>query len=232
MVIIDIRNVTPRTNGTRKETAIKKIARHHSATPTGSWEAFWPYWNKTKGWGTGGYHEIILRNGDVQLCYDPVEITNGIANHNTSTYHICVVGNGSFTDAQEKTFDERCKLAMKRFGLSAADILGHNEFSGASTSCPGIDMSMVRTRLATGNNTVADTKAPVKKEGEELEFSSGTLRKEWETFLNSKAQREIAVQAAVKAGYSEKWIKDMEEGKATDGDIVMLGLGALIRVNK
>lgn len=71
-----------------------------------------------------------------------------------------------------------------------------------------------------------------KKEDDELEFSSGTLKKEWETFLNSKAQREIAVQAAVKAGYSEKWIKDLEEGIAADGDIVMLGLGALIRANK
>lgn len=74
--------------------------------------------------------------------------------------------------------------------------------------------------------------APSKKEEEVLKFSSGTLKKEWETFLNSKAQREIAVKSAVKAGYSEKWIKDLEEGRAVDGDIVMLGLGALIRVNK
>ena len=76
------------------------------------------------------------------------------------------------------------------------------------------------------------TPAPSKKKDAELEFSSATLKKEWETFINSKAQREIAVNAAVKAGYSEKWIKGMEEGKATNGDIAMLGLGALIRGNK
>ena len=161
MVVIDIRDKTPRTNGTRKESAIKNIARHHSGSATGSWESFWPYWNKTKGWGTGGYHEIILRNGDVQICYDPIEITNGVANHNTGTYHICVVGNGSFTAEQEKVFDERCKLALKRFNLPVSAVLGHNEFKGASTDCPGIDMNMVRKRLAQqagkGETTVANT---------------------------------------------------------------------------
>jgi len=75
------------------------------------------------------------------------------------------------------------------------------------------------------------TNPPVREDGE-LQFTSGTLKKEFETFLGSKAQREIAVKAAVKVGYSEKWIKDLEEGKAENGDIVMLGLGALIRANK
>ncbi|MEK5070779.1 peptidoglycan recognition protein family protein [Sporosarcina sp. FSL K6-1508] len=232
MVVIDIRNVTPRTNGTRKESAIKKIARHHSATPTGSWEAFWPYWNKTKGWGTGGYHEIILRNGDVQLCYDPVEITNGIGNHNTNTYHICVVGDGSFTDAQEKTFDERCKLAMKRFGLPVADVLGHNEFSGTSTSCPGINMTIVRARLGKGGTVVADTQTPIKKEDEKLKFSSPTLKKETETSLVSKAHRQIIVDAAVKAGAHTSWTDKLENNILTDADVLGLAVKYTVAVNK
>lgn len=144
--IIDLRGKTPRTNGTHSISQIKNIARHHSATTTGDWEHFWDYW-KTKGWGTGGYHEIILRDGSVELCYDPTEITNGIAKHNTGTYHICVVGNGSFTAAQEKTWEERCLLKLKEFGLAVSSVLGHKEFSGASTACPGIDMGMVRNRL-------------------------------------------------------------------------------------
>lgn len=148
MKIIDIRNKTPRSNGTRKLSVITKIARHHSATTDGNWDAFWRHWNGVKGWGTGGYHEIILRNGDVQLCYDPHEITNGVKGHNTNTYHICVVGNGSFTEAQEKAFDERARLAMQRLNLKPSDVLGHNEFSGQKTSCPGINMTMVRNRLS------------------------------------------------------------------------------------
>jgi len=232
MVIIDIRSKTPRTNGTRKETTIKKIARHHSATPTGSWEIFWPFWNKTKGWGTGGYHEIILRNGDVQLCYDPVEITNGIANHNTSTYHICVVGNGSFTDEQEKTFDERCKIAMKRFGLPAKDVLGHNEFSGTSTSCPGINMTLVRARIGSGINMVADAPTPVKKEDEELKFSSPTLKKETETSLVSKAHRQIVVSAAIKAGAHASWSEKLANGALTEADVLGLAIKYTVAVNK
>ena len=150
--IKDLRPITPRTNGTRKESAIKKIARHHSATTSGNWAAFWDHWNKTLGWGTGGYHEIILRDGTVELCYDPKEITNGVGGQNSYVYNICVVGNGSFTDAQEKTFDERCKIAMARLNLKASDVLGHNEFPKQATSCPGINMVSVRKRLSTGGD--------------------------------------------------------------------------------
>lgn len=158
-MLIDIRSKTPRTNGTRRLSQIKYIARHHSATETGSWETFWPYWRDTNKWGTGGYHEIILRNGDVQLCYDPEEITNGVKNHNHHAYHICVVGNGSFTEAQEKAFDERCKLAMKKLNIPVSNVLGHKEFKGASTSCPGINMDVVRARLKE-EYKVAETNEP------------------------------------------------------------------------
>lgn len=146
-VIQDLRPITPRSNRTRNESDIKSIARHHSATPTGDWKHFWSYW-QSKGWGTGGYAEIILRDGTVQLCYDPNEITNGIAGHNSNTYHICVVGNGSFTEVQERVWEERALFAMKRFELSVKDVKGHKEYTGASTACPGIDMSVVRNRLS------------------------------------------------------------------------------------
>lgn len=143
--IQDIRNRTKRTNGTRKISQIKYIVRHHSATNDGNFDTFWPYWNKTRGWGTGGYHEIILRDGTVQLCYDPHEITNGVANMNTLCYHICLVGNGSFTKEQERAWDERVAYNMKRLGISINNVKGHGELQ--STTCPGIDMNTVRARI-------------------------------------------------------------------------------------
>lgn len=145
--IHDIRKITPRTNGTRSLKSITHIARHHSGTDTGDFEAFWNYWHNDKGWGTGGYAEIILRDGSVQICYDPEEITNGVKNHNATTYHICVVGNGSFTAAQERTWEERALFNLKRFKLPVSKVLGHKEFKGASTACPGVDMGVVRNRL-------------------------------------------------------------------------------------
>lgn len=144
----DLRGITPRSNGTRKLSSITKIARHHSATTSGDWHSFWDYWKNTKKWGTGGYHEIILRDGTVQICYDPEEITNGVGKHNSYIYHICLVGNGKFTKAQEKAWEERALYNMKKFGLKIPDVRGHNEFSGTNTSCPAINMNTVRKNLA------------------------------------------------------------------------------------
>lgn len=162
--IQDIRNQTNDGQSKRSVDKITKIGRHHSATTEGDYFAFWNGRWKGLGWNTGGYHELILRDGTVQLCYDANVITNGIKGHNTHTYHICVVGNGSFTDEQEEVFEERCKIAMARFGLTVNDILGHKEFSGASTACPGIDMDIVRGRLNGGEQTVHAPKTEVKTE--------------------------------------------------------------------
>ncbi|MGE7977379.1 peptidoglycan recognition protein family protein [Psychrobacillus sp. NPDC093200] len=156
--IQDIRQQVAPSKTRRNLNQIKKVARHHSATTSGDYFAFWNNRWKGLGWTKGGYHEIILRDGTVQLCYDPYYPTNGIGNHNTETYHICVVGNGNFTEAQEKAFEERCLLALQNFGLSVEDVLGHNEFSGTATSCPGINMNNVRKRLK-------ETKTPDKAVG-------------------------------------------------------------------
>ena len=161
--IVDLRGdsrIMGPTNPNRSVAGITKIARHHSATATGDVWAFQNHWRGTLGWGTGGYHEIILRDGSVQLIYRDNVTTNGVGGHNTNTYHICVVGNGSFTAEQEKAFDERARAAMQRFNLKASDVLGHNEFSGhASNSCPGTNMAAVRGRLS-GSSGSTPTPSP------------------------------------------------------------------------
>lgn len=145
--IQDLRSITPNVNRPRSISQIKFIARHHSGGNTGDWFTFWPFWRDQRGWGSGGYSEIILRDGTVQLCYDPHEVTNGVAGHNTSVYNICLVGNGNFTAAQEAAWDERCRVAMRRFNIPVSAVRGHNEFSGTNTACPGINMNLVRSRL-------------------------------------------------------------------------------------
>lgn len=154
--IKDLRPITPRTNGTRKLSAIKNIARHYSATKTGNWSAFWRHWNGTLGWGTGGYHEIILPDGTVELCYDPEEITNGVGGQNSYIYNICLVSDGTFTAAQEAAWEERARYWMKRLNLPVSAVKGHNEFLGQSTACPGINMNTVRARLK-GQSTNASS---------------------------------------------------------------------------
>lgn len=148
--IDDIRHRTKRSNGTRALSKITTIVRHHSGGSSGNFDTFWSFWNGERGWGTGGYHEIILRDGTVQLCYDPNEITNGVGGQNSYTYHICLVGNGQFTEAQEAAWDERIAYNMKRLGIKVGNVKGHREMPGASTACPGIDMNIVRARIKGG----------------------------------------------------------------------------------
>ncbi|MFC4409445.1 N-acetylmuramoyl-L-alanine amidase [Chungangia koreensis] len=125
---------------------------------------------------------------DFQLCYDPEEITNGVGNHNSYTYHICVVGNGSFTAAQEEAFEERCKLAMKRLNIPVERVLGHKEFKGASTSCPGIDMNLVRNRLKKSLNEVktAQKEEPKMPEYKKDAAPSKSLAKEFNATVELK----------------------------------------------
>ncbi|MFC0558509.1 peptidoglycan recognition protein family protein [Halalkalibacter alkalisediminis] len=113
------------------------------------------------------YHEIILPDGTVQLCYDPTVITNGVAGHNTISNNICLVGLSAFTDTQEKAWEERVKLAMKRFGFKDSNVLGHKEFNGQNTACPGIDMNKERQSLK-GNTGVVKEEVVLEVKGAQV----------------------------------------------------------------
>lgn len=62
-----------------------------------------------------------------------------------------------------------------------------------------------------------------------LEFTSPTLRDEVIAFLGSKAQQEIAIRNAIDRGYMNGWAEKYENKETKTGDVVGLGLGALIR---
>ncbi len=158
--LIDLRSKAPRTNKLRSLSAITVIVRHHSATSEGSFESFMRFWRISRGWGTGGYHEIILPDGTVELCYNPEVITNGVGGANNYCYHICLVGNGSFTEAQEKAWDERVAYNMERLNISVDNVKGHREMPNASTTCPGINMDSVRNRIRGGSKSVNKPSKP------------------------------------------------------------------------
>lgn len=139
--IIDRRKVAMGGNSKRKVSQIKNIAVHYSATATGNSDAFERFWKNSRGWVTGGYHEVVLLNGDVELNYDPTVITNGVLNHNTATYNICYVGNGQPNAKQLKTLRKRVKRAKSAYKTADRNIKGHREFPGASTSCPRLNVS-------------------------------------------------------------------------------------------
>lgn len=70
------------------------------------------------------------------------------------------------------------------------------------------------------------------KEDEELNFSSPSLKAEVELTLNSKARREIIVNAAIAAGAQPFWRERLTEGTITPGDILALAAKYTVAVNK
>src|SRR5699024_6314771 len=137
--VIDRRKQAMGGHSKRQIKHIKDIAVHYSATATGNTKAFERFW-KGKGWVTGGYHEVVLLDGSVELNYDPTVITNGVLGHNTSTYNICYVGDGQPNSKQLKTIRNRVKRAKSAYKIKDSNIKGHREFSGASTSCPALNV--------------------------------------------------------------------------------------------
>jgi len=137
---------------TRTTTQIRNIGIHHSATNVGSQTIFENHWRNLR-WRVGGYHEIILRNGDVEICYVPTTVVNGVGGHNTNSYHIGVVGNSNFTSEQERALLERIRFNMNRFQIPVERVLGHNEFANTpgfnhrSNTCPGRNMNSLRNDL-------------------------------------------------------------------------------------
>ncbi|EPH92644.1 hypothetical protein D922_02415 [Enterococcus faecalis 06-MB-DW-09] len=70
--IVDLRGdsrISGPSNPNRSVAGITKIARHHLATATGDVWAFQNHWRGSLGCGTGGYHEIILRDGTVHRIF-------------------------------------------------------------------------------------------------------------------------------------------------------------------
>jgi len=142
---------------TRTTNQIRRIGIHHSATNVGSQRIFENHW-RSLGWRNGGYHEIILLNGDVEICYVPTVVTNGVGDHNTDSYHIGIVGNfrvngAQPNEAQMRSLLERIRFNMNRFAIPVERVLGHNEFENTprfnhrSNICPGQNMNNLRDQL-------------------------------------------------------------------------------------
>src|SRR5690625_2783632 len=159
--IIDRRKIAMGGNSKRKVSQIKNIAVHYSATATGNSAAFERYWKGTRGWVTGGYHEVVLLNGDVELNYDPTVISNGVKGNNHSTYHICYVWTGQPNTKQLAALRKRVKRAKSAYKVADKNIKGHREFSGAYTACPAVN---VRTAIVNqlGSTVVQDVVNAVK----------------------------------------------------------------------
>ena len=163
---------------TRGVNDIRRIAIHHSATASGNSAIFENSWRNNPRMGApnavGGYHEVILLNGDLELNYLPTRISHGVGGNNSDTYNICIVGD--FTqmqlgNVQLQTLLARIRFNVNRFPNVTFDrVLGHREFPSQSTSCPAINMSNIRSqaRQTPTQPSTENTSTHIVRSGETL----------------------------------------------------------------
>jgi len=101
----------------------------------------------------GGYHEVILANGDVERNYDDRRMVWGARNQNSYTWHIALVGQhgagvNNITQTQLRSLERRIAKAYRRLGITSLNrIVVHHALPGQATACTAINMANVRTAV-------------------------------------------------------------------------------------
>ena len=191
---------------------ITKAARHHTAGGQNqTMEIIEDWWENGNKWDNGGYHVVINGHGTVFINYDWDHTTWGVGYHNDYTVHVSLMGNGSFTAAQEKSYDwVMAKIFKELPQIKPSDVLGHNEFSGHTTnSCPGINMASVRSRLS----KLKDTPVVDPRFVDIPDYTSPTL-----PFKGMKEGDKVTIRPGQTAWYDPKTSEGLKPSKDFTGD--------------
>ncbi|WP_078554977.1 N-acetylmuramoyl-L-alanine amidase [Bacillus alkalicellulosilyticus] len=168
MNIIDKRNSLARhrsrTYRRRSRSAITNIAIHHSATTSGSAEAFARYHVNELGWPGIGYHYVVDKDGSIHWCHDLEVVSYHVGNSNGRAVGICMVGDfrsQTLGDAQRNAAQELTAWLISELNLSIDDVLGHIEFPGYSWKpCPSVNMNTFRRQLYNRTGETPGTALP------------------------------------------------------------------------
>lgn len=143
-----------RTYRRRTRSEIRNIAIHHSATTSGSAEAFARYHVNELGWPGIGYHYVVNKNGSIDWCHDPEVVSFHVGNSNQRAIGICMVGDFRTQTLDQPQREATISLVLKLlndFQLTVDDVWGHIEFPGYEwKTCPSINMEQFRTDLSNG----------------------------------------------------------------------------------
>lgn len=135
----------------RPLSAITHIAIHHSATKTGSAEAYARYHVKELGWPGIGYHFVIEKDGTIKWANNPEVQCYHVGSSNKMSIGICLTGDFRVdgpTSHQRDSLFNLLKYLLLEFNLGPGQVWGHNQFSGSGNkSCPCIDMVQIRAQL-------------------------------------------------------------------------------------
>lgn len=153
---------------TRTRSKITAIAWHYTAVARKN-KAFITthetYWRNHHGWKRGGYHFYIDADGKIYQNYDYETVSNGVGGNNSYIVNICVEANSAddYSQAQIEARDWLTRKVMKDLNIPARRVMGHKEFPGQSTACPGYSKAQMDTfRRDLGSGELVSTK-PVAK---------------------------------------------------------------------
>lgn len=121
---------------TRSLSDVELLIVHHSATTSGSAEAFAQYHVRNLGWPGIGYHFVVDKDGSVRQTNALTSVSYHVKNQNTRAIGICCVGHydqQTPPEAQLRSLISLLKLLKNR--LPGVSIRGHRDFS--AKSCPG-----------------------------------------------------------------------------------------------
>jgi hypothetical protein len=219
----DIRGSLPRNGsyGQRNWSQINGIARHHSATTSGDaftfadWHVTNPSGNR---WPGVGYHFVITRDGTIQWSNSVNRISYHVGNNNSRIIGICLVGNGSFTDAQEQSWIELVRALRNSDGLniSIENIKGHNEYPGhAWNQCPGINMDTVRSRIRNSPEIKSSKEGPRMWEPTSRSIKDGAVKA-----MEEMTDKDKYGNAAI----GQDWVDKAKDGELTLDDAAALGM--------
>lgn len=133
--------------------SIKKIVIHHSATVTGSAEAYANYHVDTLGWPGIGYHIVVEQDGTVKYCNDLTSISYHVGNANSYCVGICMTGDFSKNKPTAKQWASVYKVIEQLRSYlpnakAVSSIIGHQECPGyAWKPCPSLDMDSMRGQV-------------------------------------------------------------------------------------
>lgn len=135
----------------RSLSAITHIAVHHSATTSGSAEAYARYHVKELGWPGIGYHFVIEKDGLIKWSNDLETKSYHVGQSNSFAVGICLTGDfrsGEPTSSQKMSLFYLLKSLMLELNINYDKVLGHNQFPGYGNKlCPCIDMVTIRQQL-------------------------------------------------------------------------------------
>lgn len=104
-------------------------------------------WHLAQGWADIGYHYVIKRDGTVQKGRPETEVGAHVANFNSSSVGICMVGGvnqkdfripeNNFTREQFAALKDLVAVLVQKY--PKAVIMGHRDFPKVSKACPSFD---------------------------------------------------------------------------------------------